>query len=57
MRLFLGIDVPSEIKAFLTDAYAPIQFSTKGWELPHDYHLTLLFIGETNQATERQNCK
>jgi 2'-5' RNA ligase len=52
MRLFLGIDVPTEIKHFLAQSYGPIQFSPKGWELPHDYHLTLLFIGETDQTDE-----
>lgn len=52
MRLFLGIQVPTEIKDYLADSYRPIQFSPKGWELPHDYHLTLLFIGETNQSNE-----
>lgn len=47
MRLFLGIDIPLEIKAEIYQFLKPLQKSQKGWENPHDYHQTLLFIGET----------
>lgn len=47
MRLFLGIDIPEEIKTEIDHFLRPLQKSQKGWENPHDYHQTLLFIGET----------
>lgn len=47
MRLFLGIDLPLEIKKSIHDYLLPLQKSPKGWEKPHDYHQTLLYIGET----------
>jgi len=47
MRLFIGIDLPVEIKNHIELSVYPLQVTTKGWEHPHDYHLTLLFIGET----------
>lgn len=47
MRLFLGIDLPQEIKNSVHDYLIPLQKSPKGWEQSHDYHQTLLFIGET----------
>lgn len=54
MRLFLGIEVPSEIKTLIASSIIPIQSTLKGWENPSDYHLTLLFIGEskTEQCEE-----
>lgn len=52
MKLFLGIEVPNEIKDFLAKSYSPVQASTKRWEHSHDYHLTLLYIGETDQLEE-----
>lgn len=47
MRLFLGIELPLEIKKHIALSVAPMQKDPKGWENPHDYHMTLLFIGET----------
>lgn len=49
MRLFIGIDLPSEIKSKIADSFQSVQdvLGAKGWENPHDYHQTLLFIGET----------
>lgn len=51
MRIFLGIELPQEIKKHIELSVSPLQTTLKGWENPHDYHLTLLFIGET-PATE-----
>jgi 2'-5' RNA ligase len=47
MRLFFGIELTKDIKDHIAHAVAPFQKSPKGWENPHDYHLTLVFIGET----------
>lgn len=46
MRLFVGIDLPEHLKSKIADYLAPIKKSEKGWESPHDFHQTLLFIGE-----------
>lgn len=46
MRLFLGIELPAQIKDHIARSVFPLQKDLKGWENPHDYHLTLLFIGE-----------
>lgn len=48
MRLFIGIDLPAEIKQDIHRSLLPLQKSSKGWEDPHDYHQTLLFIGEAS---------
>lgn len=50
MRLFLGLELPEEIKTHIATSIAPIQSTPKGWENPADYHLTLLFIGEASPA-------
>jgi len=53
MRLFLGLELPQDIKNKIQDYLAPIKKSEKGWEQSHDYHQTLLFIGEvTNEEFE-----
>lgn len=53
MRLFIGIDLPDSIKQKIHHHLRPIQLGPKGWEDPHDYHQTLLFIGEaTSQELE-----
>lgn len=49
MRLFLGIDLPAEIKVRVYEYLRPIHQSPKGWENAHDYHQTLLFIGESSE--------
>lgn len=46
MRLFLGIEFSEEVKAEISSMLTPLRKTEKGWENPHDYHLTLLFIGE-----------
>lgn len=51
MRLFIGIELPSDLKQHINNYLLPIHLSPKGWEHPHDYHQTLLFIGE---ATEEE---
>lgn len=50
MRLFLGIEVPDDIKFSIYSSLEPIRSTAKGWENPADYHLTLLFIGEVTSA-------
>jgi 2'-5' RNA ligase len=54
MRLFMGIELPEKIKMKLEQQLLPLQDSPKGWVMPHDYHLTLLFIGseEVESVTE-----
>lgn len=49
MRLFLGIEIPPDIKNKIHHFLGPLQKSSKGWEHPHDYHQTLLFIGESSE--------
>lgn len=49
MRLFLGIDLPDQLKSQLNAHIEPLKFSNKGWEQSHDFHLTLLFIGEVDE--------
>jgi 2'-5' RNA ligase len=49
MKLFLGIEIPKEIKCKISEFVSPIQMTSKGWEQPSDYHLTLLFFGETSE--------
>jgi 2'-5' RNA ligase len=46
MRLFLGIEIPDELKHELGEYVSLIKNREKGWEKTHDYHLTLFFIGE-----------
>lgn len=48
MRLFIGIDLPLHLKKHIEEYLRPIQLSPKGWEQSHDYHQTLLFIGEAS---------
>jgi 2'-5' RNA ligase len=50
LRLFIGINFPSEVKSKIAEFLQPIQLSPKGWVSPHDYHQTLLFIGETPES-------
>lgn len=45
MKLFIGLELPLEIKNHIAHFVKPLQITTKGWEDPHDYHLTLLYIG------------
>lgn len=46
MRLFIGIDLPDHLKLKIESYLQPLKLSEKGWEKAHDYHQTLLFIGE-----------
>ncbi len=47
MKLFIGIELPDNIKLHIANFVQPLQANPKGWEKPHDYHMTLLFLGET----------
>lgn len=49
MRLFLGLELPENVKEEISLHLKPLQKSIKGWENPHDYHQTLLFIGEATE--------
>lgn len=49
MRLFLGLEIPEDVKERINSHLEPLQKSIKGWENAHDYHQTLLFIGETTE--------
>jgi 2'-5' RNA ligase len=53
MKLFIGIDLPEEMKSKIKQTLHPLQLSSSpagvGWERSHDYHQTLLFIGETSE--------
>lgn len=53
MRLFLGIDLPVQIKTEIENYLFPIKKSEKGWEKSHDYHQTLLFIGDVSDEDLR----
>ena len=46
MRVFIGIELPEEIKLEVDKFLAPLRKSQKGWENFNDYHQTLFFIGE-----------
>lgn len=45
IRLFIGIELPEKIKNRLEHQLLALQVTPKGWVMPHDYHITLLFIG------------
>jgi len=47
MRLFIGLELTESIKENLARYIAKLPQGRKGWENPHDFHVTLLFIGET----------
>ncbi|MFA6236872.1 MAG: RNA 2',3'-cyclic phosphodiesterase [Bacteriovorax sp.] len=49
MRLFIGIEIPVAVKNEIYNWLGPLQKSDKGWECSKDYHLTLLFIGESSE--------
>lgn len=51
MRLFLGIELPENIKQEIHHFLLPLHKNEKQWERAHDYHQTLLFIGD---ATDEQ---
>lgn len=44
MRLFLGIEIPDELKHELGEYVSLIKNREKGWEKVHDYHLTLFLL-------------
>ena len=46
-RLFIGIELSGPLKDAIAESLAPLKTSPKGWEDPFDYHVTLLFLGET----------
>lgn len=47
IKLFIGIDLPKELKSRIGHFLGPIHQLPKGWVNPLDYHQTLLFIGAT----------
>lgn len=47
MKLFLGIELPENIKQEIHNFLLPLHKTEKQWEHAHDYHQTLLFIGDT----------
>jgi 2'-5' RNA ligase len=49
VKLFLGIEIPDELKQKIFQFLKPLQLTSKGWETPHDYHQTMLFLGETSE--------
>lgn len=57
IRLFIGIEFPEKMKHEIDAFLRPLRQSPKGWESPHDYHQTLLFIGATplSRLIEIQN--
>lgn len=50
MRLFLGLEIPEKIKSELEEKMKSLKKSSKGWESAHDYHITMLFLGPTNET-------
>lgn len=50
MRLFIGIDFPQDFKEQICQELNVLKKSEKGWERAHDYHQTLLFIGEVDHS-------
>lgn len=54
MRLFLGLDLPVELKQRLYYYLVPLQLSLKGWENWEDYHVTLKFIGEVGEEDQEE---
>lgn len=48
MRLFIGLELPENVKEEIFLHLKPLQKTVKGWENAHDYHQTLLFIGEAS---------
>lgn len=54
MRLFLGLEISDSVKSEIASHLSPIKKSGKGWENSHDYHLTLLFIGEVPSPAIRE---
>ncbi len=56
MRVFLGIPIPGELAATLHDRIAPLRDMAPGvsWVPPENYHITMLFLGDIDEAeTER----
>jgi 2'-5' RNA ligase len=49
MRLFLGIELPENIKQEIYNFLLPLHKNEKQWERAHDYHQTLLFIGDSTE--------
>ena len=46
MRLFIAVDIPTEVKKHLT--YLQQQLSSQDLSLTKDFHITLKFLGEVN---------
>lgn len=52
-RLFVAVDIPEDIKKRLIGLQAPIP--TARWVKPEQLHLTLRFIGDTDEQAAIQN--
>ncbi len=50
MRVFLGIEMSPSAKEQITAYVKSLQKNQKGWMKEHDYHLTLLFIGDVEDG-------
>jgi RNA 2',3'-cyclic 3'-phosphodiesterase len=51
-RLFIGLELPQQVKFQIDSQISSIKNKLKKWELPHDYHQTLLFIGEVSDSDQ-----
>lgn len=57
MRLFLGLNLAPSLKDSIYRYFLPMHESIKGWESAHDYHQTLLFIGEVDKLLASEIAK
>lgn len=52
VRLFVGIDLPENVKLHISQQVLPLKSNLKNWEFHHDYHQTLLFIGQVTSDVQ-----
>lgn len=59
MRLFIGIDLPSEIKQALLELQSELrnQGVNGSWKSKENFHLTLEFLGELDMSTVPTICE
>lgn len=50
MRLFAAVDPPAEVRASLTASLGPDRDELMRWIRPEQWHLTLAFYGEVDEA-------
>lgn len=53
-RLFVGIELPEEIRTAIATYLAGLPRPKKGWEQISDLHLTLTFIGQSSEEEYRE---